>query len=315
MKSGGNISGTLRRALRRLREFAYASPARMGAQPSVSEKPRLGLALGGGFARGLAHLGILKVFAEAGVPIDALAGTSVGAVVAAAFASGLSVDEMIQQARAVRWKAIARWTLPRMGMATNERMEALLPRALRCSSFEELKVPLAVVATDISTGEAVVFRQGDLIAALRASCSVPGLFAPVEVQGRLLVDGMLVGSVPAFALRAFPVDTVVAVHLHTGEIRHRPTNIFQVVGQAFQIAERLGDAAWRKACHLVIEPHVTEFEWDDFGRADDLILAGERAARQALPALRALLKVEVPAAATTSLTDGATVHAAPRCET
>lgn len=284
----GDITGAMRRVLGRLRDFAYAGPSRIGARPAVAGRPRIGLALGGGFARGLAHLGVLKVFAEGGVPIDALAGTSVGAVVAAAFASGLGVDEMIQQAREVRWKALARWTLPRMGLATNERMDDLLPRVLRCSTFKELKTPLAVVATDISTGEAVVFRDGDLIAALRASCSVPGLFAPIEAQGRLLVDGMLVASVPASAVRAFSVDTVVAVHLNTGELRHRPANIFQVVGQAFQIAERLGDAAWRKACDYVIEPDVSEFEWDDFDRADDLILAGERAARQAL---RALLKV------------------------
>ncbi len=275
----------------------------------------MGLALGGGFARGLAHIGVLKVFVENAIPVDALAGTSVGSVVAAAFASGLSVDEMIEHARTVRWKAIARWTLPRMGLATNERMEALLPRALRSTRFEELKVPLAVVAVDIATGEAVVFRQGELIPPLRASCSVPGLFAPVEYQGRMLVDGVLLGSVPAPALRALGVDATVAVHLNTGEFPHRPANIFQVVGQAFQIAERAADPAWRKACDLIIEPDVSEFKWDDFERADEVILAGERAARQALPALRALLKVEVSAAEVNSLSNGAAVRAAPPCDT
>ncbi len=250
----------------------------------------MGVALGGGFARGLAHLGVLKVFGENQIPIDALAGISVGSIIAVAFAAGSTLEEMVEEARKIRWKSFARWTVARMGLATNERMEGFLHRALHCSTFEGLRVPVAVVATDLSTGEAVTFRRGELIPPLRASCSFPGLFVPIEYQGRMLVDGAMTGAVPVGPLRDFDVDTIIAVYLKADGPRHAPTNIFQVVGEAFQIAQSRNEATWRKSCDLVIEPEVSDFNWDDFERADDLIVAGERAARQVLPALRALVQ-------------------------
>ncbi len=291
MKVKDKMQDALKSAVRSLREFAYACPLPARYRRSVPTRPRVGLAMGGGFARGLAHLGVLKVFVENRIPIDALAGTSIGSVVAAGFASGAPLKQMIEEARKIRWKGFARWTVARLGLATNERMEEMLRRVLRCRRFEELKIPLAVVAADISTGEAVVFRHGDLIPPLRASCSFPGLFTPVEHEGRLLVDGAIVGSVPTTALRDFGVDAIIAVHLKTSGSRYfPPANIFQVIGQSFQIVQNLNQATWRDHCNLAIEPDVSEFKWDDFERADDLILAGERAAREALPALCALLQ-------------------------
>lgn len=277
----------LRSAVKGLRRFAYGRP-RVASYPV--ERPRIGLALGGGFARGLAHIGVLKVFSENKIPIDAMSGTSVGSVVAAAFASGCPLDEMIEEARKIRWKSFARWTVPRLGLATNERMEAMLARVLRCARFEELAIPLAVVAADISNGQTVTFQKGDLIPPLRASCSFPGLFTPVDYQGHMLVDGAIVASVPVAPLRDFGVDSIIAVDLKTNGPHHVPTNIFQVVGQAFQIAQSLTQTPWRESCDLVIEPEVSEFKWDEFERADDLILAGERAARKLLPALRSLVE-------------------------
>jgi NTE family protein len=284
------IQDALKSAVRGIRRFAYAHP--LPSLAADQRRPRLGLALGGGFARGLAHLGVLKVLVENQIPIDALAGTSVGSVVAAAFASGSTIEEMIEEARATRWKDVARWTIARLGFASNAPLEALLGRVLHGSRFEELSIPLAIVATDVSTGQAVTFREGDLVPALRASCSFPGLFVPVKYRGRLLVDGALVGSVPVAALRDMGVQKIIAVYLKAGDPRQTPSNVFQVVGQAFQIVASLGQEAWRKACDVVIEPDTTGLGWDDFERADELILAGERAARQALPALRALLNTQ-----------------------
>lgn len=237
----------------------------------------------------MAHIGVLKVLRESSIPIDALAGVSAGGIAAAAFASGCTLEEMIATARKVRWRQFARWTLPRLGFATNERLEIMLQEMLHCTTFEELSVPLAVVATDISTGEAVVFRHGDLTRAIRASSAVPGLFAPVEHQGRPLVDGSIVCGVPAAALADFAVDKIVGVCLNSGQLHHRPTNFFQVVGQAFQIAEARSEVTWRPQCDLVIEPDVSQFTWDDFDRLEDFIAAGEAAARAALPRLRELL--------------------------
>jgi len=292
------LTSVLRRAVKGLRNFAYARrlPGQSPKSIATTRRPRVGLALGGGFARGLAHLGVLKVLVENNIPVDALAGTSVGSVVAAAYASGCTMDEMLAEARAVRWSDIASWTIPRLGFATNVRMEAMLQRLLRRSRFEELSLPLSVVATDVSTGQAVVFREGELFPPVRASCSFPGLFVPVSYQGRLLVDGAIVGSVPVGALQQMGVDVIVAVHLKTGDPSQAPTNVFQVVGQAFQIVASLSQTTWRRACDVVIEPDVGGFRWDDFGQVDELISAGERAARQALPALRALLNPARPLA-------------------
>jgi len=287
--AGKTMRKALMTAVRSLRHFAYSAPLPARSRKPAPARRRLGLALGGGFARGLAHIGVLKVFAENHIPIDALAGTSVGSIVAAGFASGMTVEQMIADTRQIRWKSFARWTVDRLGLATNERMEALLRRAIHCARFEDLKLPLAVVAVDLSTGEAVTFTRGELIPPLRASCSFPGLFVPIRYQGRLLVDGALVGSVPVAALQGLGVDVMIGVHLQTNGVYEAPTNIFQVIGQSFQIAQNLNAQNWKGYCDAVIEPETNEFRWDDFGRAEELIFEGERAARAALPALRSLL--------------------------
>lgn len=290
LKLKAKVENVLRSAVRGLRAFAYARPLPSQNHESHRTRPRVGLALSGGFARGLAHIGVLKVLVEHQIPIDALAGTSVGSVIAGAFASGMGVPEMVKQAGKIRWKSFARWTVARLGVASNDRMEELLRGSLRCSRFEELAIPLAVVAVDLSTGEAVAFRQGDLIPPLRGSCSFPGLFTPVEYQGHLLVDGAVCCSVPVAPLFDFGVDAIIAVNLSTDGLRHAPTNMFQVIGQAFHVAQKQNQDSWRSRCDVVIEPEVGDFKWDDFGRADDLIRAGERAALKQLPVLEALFE-------------------------
>jgi len=169
-------------------------------------------------------------------------------------------------------------------------MEELLRHVFGCRTFESLAIPLAVVATDISTGEVVTFRRGELIPPLRASCSFPGLFVPVEYDGRMLVDGAITESVPVAALKDLNVDAIIAVSLRVDGPGHVPTNFFQVVGQAFQIVQSHSKETWKPSCDVIIEPEVSEFKWDDFERADELMLAGELAARRVLPALRTLLE-------------------------
>ena len=284
------VRSMLRVAIRELRKFAYATPNRaLRTQASGSTwRPRLGLALGGGFARGLAHIGVLKVLLENQITIDSVAGTSIGSIVAAALASGCSVAEMVAVAHKVRWSSFARWTFPRLGFATNERLEAFLAQALPCRTFEQLKLPLAIVAADLGTGEAVIFREGDLMLPLRASCSFPGLFVPIEYGGRLLLDGALVNSVPVSALTG--VDVVVAVHIRSSGLERRPTSLFEIVGESFRIAQNLNQTGWRDRCDLAIEPDLRDFRWDDFEHAGELMAAGEVAARRAIPALRHLLQ-------------------------
>jgi NTE family protein len=160
--------------------------------------PRIGLALGGGFARGIAHIGVLRALEKNNIPIHAIAGVSSGAIVAAAFASGCSADEIQSVALAMKFRDIARWTVNLMGLAGNDRMVAFLARLLKTNRFEEMQIPLAIVATDLVRGTPVTFHgKGDVVAPIRASCSYPGLFLPMRYQSRLLVHGSVSIEVPA----------------------------------------------------------------------------------------------------------------------
>ena len=173
-------------------------------------RPRIGLALGGGAARGLAHLGVLKVLIEEKIPIDFIAGVSVGSIVAAGFAAGLSMEQLIQQAESVTWKHLSRWSLSLQGFNRNDRMADWLESLLPVSTFEELKVPLRVLATDLRTGKPVVLERGPLFPAIRASCAIPGLYVPVEVNGYLLADGYLTCNLPVQQVREMGANIVVA---------------------------------------------------------------------------------------------------------
>jgi NTE family protein len=252
--------------------------------------PRIGVALGGGFARGLAHVGVLKVLEEEQIPVDLIAGTSVGSVIAAAYASGMSPKELEEVAALVRFKDFSRWTFSRFGLFSNDKMSIFLRKMLRAETFEQLRIPLAIAATDIITGEAAVFTSGDLIDPVRASCAYPGMFQPVQIGERLLVDGLLAHAVPAMPLREMGAERVLSVHLAAHWVKPRgPRHVFDVIGQCFSIAQDRMCGPWRAASDLVLEPEIGEFGYDDFVRAPELIKAGELAARAALPQIRTWL--------------------------
>ena len=253
--------------------------------------PIIGLALGGGFARGIAHVGVLKVLEEENIPVHIVAGTSVGALIGASYCSGLSPTELEGVARSARFTTFARWTLSRYGFASNDRMIAFLTRTLKVKTFEELRIPLGVTATDFNTGEGVVFHSGSLIEPIRASCAYPGMFLPVNIRGRWLVDGMLSHPVPSQPLREMGAERVLAVHLRGQWARNgAPRHLFDVIGQSFAIAQDRMAPLWRGAADLVIEPDVAAFGYDDFKHAGDLVRAGEEAMRKALPEVRSWIE-------------------------
>ncbi len=255
--------------------------------PVAFETPTLGLALGGGFARGLAHIGILKVFEQEGIPVDFVAGTSVGSVIGAAYCSGISAKELEEIAALVRFRDFARWSLSRYGLASNDRMATFLRKMLKCQTFEELKIPLAVAATDFASGEGVVFRSGPLVDAVRASCAYPGMFRPVDIGGRLMVDGLLAHAVPTVPLREMGAQRVVGVYLSAHWVNlEGPRHIFDVIGQCFSIAQSKMCGLWEAAADVVLQPDVRGFSYDGFERAPELIRSGEIAARAALPAIK-----------------------------
>ncbi len=255
------------------------------------QQPALGLALGGGFARGMAHIGVLKVLEEEQIPVRIVAGTSVGALIGAAYCSGLSIAELEQVARSCRFTTFARWTVSRYGFASNDRMVTFLTRTLKAKTFEEMRIPLAVAATDFNTGEGVVFHSGSIFDPVRASCAYPGMFLPVNIRGRWLVDGMLSHPVPTRPLREMGANRVLAVHLKGQWSKDgAPRHLFDVIGQSFAIAQDMMSHLWRGAADLVVEPDVAGFAYDDFKRSTELIRAGETAMRLALPQVREWLQ-------------------------
>jgi len=282
----------LDKIVRSVRAFGRSISGIPSSAP-VSPIPSIGLALGGGFARGIVHVGVLKVLEQEGIPISFVAGTSVGALIGAAYCSGVSPAELEEIAARVRFKDLARWTLSRYGFATNMRMITFLNKILKVQTFEELQVPLAVTATDFGSGEGVVFRTGPLVDAVRASCAYPGVFLPVKVNGRLLVDGMLAHSLPTKPARDMGADKVLAVTLRSHWVNSDgPRHIFDVIGQCFSIAQDVNCAQARSCADLVIEPDVTGFRYDDFERSAALVKIGEEATRAAMPAIRKWVEVE-----------------------
>ncbi len=287
----------MNKSFKRIIRSVQAFGQELRRQPSLlrkiqpAKRPLIGVALGGGFARGLAHIGVLKVLEEEGIPVDFIAGTSIGAVVGAAYASGRSPAELTEIASQVRFKDFSRWTVSRFGLFSNDKMANFLRKALGCKTFEELRIPLSVTATDIITGEPVVFSSGDLVDPVRASCAYPAMFLPVRIGERLLVDGFLAHSVPAAPLRAMGADRIIAVHLSAHWVKPQgPRHVLDVIGQCFSIAQDKCSPSWRMVSDLILEPEIGEFGYDDFVHASRLIGAGEIAARAALPHIRLWVK-------------------------
>ncbi|MGC3956514.1 MAG: patatin-like phospholipase family protein [Verrucomicrobiota bacterium] len=247
----------------------------------------MGLALGGGFARGIAHLGVLRVLEENRIPVDLIGGVSAGSIIAAAYASGATLKEIEGVARLMRFQDVASWTLSFRGFADSRKMESFLKRLLKTQTFENMKTPLAVVATCLNVGKPVVFKdRGDVMMPVRASCSYPGLFLPIEHGDHYLVDGGIVMELPALPLREMGAGRVIAVYLPIDKSPAPPENVFGVVNRSIQVMQQHMEFQWRAHTDCVITPAVAQFRWDDFARIDDLIEAGAEAAKSALPQLR-----------------------------
>ncbi len=287
--------------IREQRLLEFAEPRRL----------KLGVALGGGFARGLVHIGVLKALEDAAIPVDFVAGTSVGAIIGACYCAGVSAEELKEIARATRFKHFARWTLSRYGLCSNDRMTAYCARILKVTTFEELKIPLAVAATDFHTGESVIFSKGPLVAPIRASCAYPGMFLPVEIEGRRYVDGMLAYAVPTTPLRQMGADRVLGVYLSAHWTQKQPRHLFEVIGQCFSIAQDKMSEFWKKDADRLLEPNVSGYSYNCFERAPELIELGENAARALVPELRALLNIAAPAQTFASVLPQVTSPASP----
>lgn len=276
---------------RRAPHAAVHHLAQLRQRPPAAVAPRIGLALGGGFARGIAHAGVLRIFERHGIPLHCITGVSAGSIVAAAYASGSEPDEIARAGSCMRIRDVARWSLCRMGFMGSERMKRFLEGLLKTYRFEEMRIPLGVMATDLCTGEPVAFRDtGDVVLPIRASCSYPGLFQPVRSGDRLLVDGAMSIEIPALLARELGATHVISVCLPAPPCRRPPANVFQVVRRCFQIMQGRSEDGWRHASDLVIAPDLQSIEWNGFECAPQLVKAGEAAASAALPAIQSWFK-------------------------
>ena len=258
--------------------------------------PRIGLAFGGGFARGIAHIGVLRALEKNNIPICAVAGVSSGAIMAAAVASGATSDDIEKVALSMKFRDVARWTLNLMGLAGSDRMITFLARLLKTNRFEEMRIPLAIVATDLITGRPMTFHgKGDVIVPVRASCSYPGLFLPIRYQGRLLVDGFVSMEVPAAPLLQMGADRVISVAIPNQEGNTDYGNMFSVLSRCFQLMSARNENEWRRYSNVVIKPPVAHMAWDSFASAKSLIAAGEKSAMEAMPAIKRWLATPPPA--------------------
>jgi NTE family protein len=237
------------------------------------------------------------VFEKNDIPIHAVAGVSAGAMVAAAFAGGGDANHIEEFALSMKLRDVARWTISRYGLAGSDRMIQFLGRLLKAKRFEDMKLPLAVVATDLTTGKPVVFEKtGDVVLPIRASCSYPGLFLPIRDGRRCLVDGFVSMEVPTLPLRRMGCTHIVAVHLPSPGDCPDFGNMLAVVNRCFQVMSVRSEGEWRRYANLVISPNVAELAWDSFASAKKLIESGERAALAAIPTIRKWLKAAAPAA-------------------
>ena len=255
--------------------------------------PKIGLALSGGAARGMAHVGVLRAFLENGIQIDCVAGTSAGSIVAGAFAAGMPLEQIEEFGRTLRWRDIGRVTMSRLGVQSNERLEQYLRARLPVTKFEELRVPFAAVATDLATGQAVVLKdEGDVPFAIRASCTIPGWYVPVlDQHGRQLVDGGLVAVIPATVTRALGADVVIAIDVNSeGATFITPSSsVIGVLLQSMMVVQKTASSYQREMSDLVISPKVGHIRWDEMGRAEELMEAGYQAGIESIPQVREVI--------------------------
>ena len=250
---------------------------------------RVGLALGGGAVRGLAHVGVLSVLMGAGIPIDYVAGTSAGSIIGALYCAGLGLDRLESLSSETNWWKISRLALSPRGLLNFNKLSNWLIRQIGDLDIDELVTPYAVVTTDIVTGEEVVFRSGSLAPAVQASCSIPGLVVPLEMDDRLLVDGSLVNTVPVSVVRQMGADYVIGVDILTHKIRWRLGPLGYGIAAIEILAERAGCGMGQADC--LITPDLAGKTYIRFSKRGELFQLGAGAAMQRLEKIRSDLSM------------------------
>ncbi len=257
------------------------------------ERKKIGIALSGGAARGFAHLGVLKVLAEHNIPIDYIAGTSAGSIVGAGVACGLSIEEQIAIGKKMSWFRMTGFSYSAKGILSNASMGDFLIKNFPYKKIEDLPIPFAAVACDLETGKEVVFKEkGDLATAIRASCAIPGVFAPVESDGKLLIDGGVVALVPTKAVKNLGADIVIAVDVNACGASYwgTPSTFLGVFFQSAMMLLRTAGKSQHYHADAVIIPDIAHLRPDEIGKMSEFIEAGEKAALAKIDEIKKLIE-------------------------
>ena len=251
--------------------------------------PKIALALGGGASRGFAHVGVIKALEAQGIVPDIVVGTSAGSVVGALYAGGYSGFELQRIALQMEESQVSDWTLPDRGVIKGEALQSFINRSLGNRPLEKLSKSFGVVATDLATGEPIVFRTGNAGMAVRASSSVPGVFQPVPISGREYVDGGLVSPVPVRAAKGLGADFVIAVDISAKPQNGKTQSVIDVLLQTFAIMGQSISKFELAEADIVIRPQTSEIRAADFQSRHLAVLEGEKAVAAVLPELRSKL--------------------------
>jgi len=270
---------------------ACAAPPPAPTVPAPTPKPplKIALVLGGGAARGFAHIGVIKALEAQGIVPSMVVGTSAGSVVGALYASGMSGFELQKQALDIQENMVTDWVMPNRGVLKGEALQDFINQQVKNLPIQRLPKPLGVVATDLQSGEMVLFRQGNTGMAVRASSAVPGLFQPVDINGRDYVDGGLTSPVPAQAARAMGADFVIAVDISNVNRRDKLAGTLDVLLQTFAIMGHTISRHELEDADVVIRPKTAAMSSTDFTDRNLAILEGEKAAAAVMPELKAKL--------------------------
>ena len=266
-----------------------AAPPTPPTAPKPPKPPRIGLALGGGAARGFAHIGVIQVLEEAGIRPDLVVGTSAGSLVAALYAAGRTGPELARVALAMDESAITDWSFPGRGMIRGDALARYVREQTGGRTIEQLPLPLGIVATDLDNGQAMLFQRGDVGLAVRASSAVPAVFQPVSIGGREYVDGGLVSPVPVRFARQMGAELVIAVDISSPPDGNATSDPFKMLLQTFSIMGKSINAFELKDADIVLRPRLLGVSSADFTARKRAIDSGREAATAGLAALRSKL--------------------------
>ncbi len=255
--------------------------------PTVTQPPpkpaKIGLVLGAGSSKGFAHIGVLKILEANKIPIHMIVGTSVGSVVGSLYAYGLDAFQLQKMSFSIEKGDIVDLTIPDNGFIKGEKLEEFVNKTLKYSPMERLRIPFYAVATDIQNGQEIVFGRGNTGTAVRASCSIPGVFRPVKIGDKMYVDGGVVSPVAVDAAKRFGADVVIAVDISAGIEQTPPGNTIETILHSINIMYSKLASVQLSRADAVIRPNVGHIGSADFSKRHEAILEGEKAALEALP--------------------------------